>query len=91
MDEHSEAAGFGDPPTADGRTEAAPAEAAPADAPAAAVPAAPAPPEPTGVASVDAALDRLRDAESAPLEEHVEIYDDVQRRLHDALAELDDE
>jgi hypothetical protein len=48
-------------------------------------------PEPTGVPAVDAALERLRDVEAAPVEEHVEIFDDVQRQLHDALAELDDE
>jgi hypothetical protein len=47
--------------------------------------------EPTGVAAADSALKRLRDVETAPLEEHVEIFDDVQRRLHDGLAELDDE
>ena len=46
--------------------------------------------EPTGVPSVDAAVERLRDLASAPVEGHVEIFDDVQRRLHDALAELDD-
>jgi hypothetical protein len=46
--------------------------------------------EATGVASVDAALARLRDLETAPVEAHVEIFDDVQRQLHDALAELDD-
>jgi hypothetical protein len=49
-----------------------------------------APVESTGVASVDAAIERLRDLEGAPVEGHVEIFDDVQRRLHDALAELDD-
>jgi hypothetical protein len=48
-------------------------------------------PEPTGVTAADSALERLRDVETAPLEEHVEIFDDVQRRLHDGLAELDDE
>jgi hypothetical protein len=47
--------------------------------------------EPTGVAAADAALERLRDVETAPLEEHVEIFDDVQQRLHEGLAELDDE
>jgi hypothetical protein len=47
--------------------------------------------ESTGVAAADAALDRLRDVAAAPLEEHVEIFDDVQRQLHDGLAELDDE
>jgi hypothetical protein len=46
--------------------------------------------EPTGVASVDAAQVRLRDVDSSPVEAHVEIFDDVQRQLHDALAELDD-
>lgn len=47
--------------------------------------------ESTGVTAADAALERLRDAETAPLEEHVEIFDDVQQRLHEGLAELDDE
>ncbi|HTW20750.1 MAG TPA: hypothetical protein VME70_11120 [Mycobacteriales bacterium] len=47
--------------------------------------------EPTGVAAADSALDRLRDLDTAALEDHVEIFDDVHRRLHDALAELDDE
>lgn len=47
--------------------------------------------EPAGVPAADAALERLKDVDHAPLEEHVEIFDDVQRRLHDGLAELDDE
>jgi hypothetical protein len=47
--------------------------------------------EPTGVAAADAALERLRDVSGAPVEDHVEIFDDVQRRLHEGLAELDDE
>jgi hypothetical protein len=46
--------------------------------------------EPTGVASVDVAQARLRDVDESPVEAHVEIFDDVQRQLHDALAELDD-
>ncbi|HVV76910.1 MAG TPA: hypothetical protein VHC43_12815 [Mycobacteriales bacterium] len=46
--------------------------------------------EPTGVAAVDAALERLRDREGAPVEAHVEIFDDVQRQLHEALAELEE-
>lgn len=46
--------------------------------------------ETTGVASVDAALERLRDLEGAPVEAHVEIFDDVQRQLHEALAELEE-
>lgn len=48
-------------------------------------------PESTGVAAADSALARLRDIDAAPLEDHVEIFDDVQRRLHEGLAELDDE
>lgn len=47
--------------------------------------------EPTGATAADAALERLRDVETAPLDEHVEIFDDVQQRLHEGLAELDDE
>jgi hypothetical protein len=47
--------------------------------------------ESTGVAAADSAIERLRDVAAAPLEEHVEIFDDVQQRLHDGLAELDDE
>ncbi len=47
--------------------------------------------ESTGVTAADSALARLQDVETAPLEEHVEIFDDVQRRLHEGLAELDDE
>lgn len=47
--------------------------------------------ERTGVPAADSALDRLLDLDAAPLEEHVEIFDDVHRRLHEGLAELDDE
>jgi hypothetical protein len=43
----------------------------------------------TGVGTVDAALARLRDLADAPVEDHVEIFDDVQRQLHEALAELE--
>ncbi|MGN6472407.1 MAG: hypothetical protein ACTHK4_02005 [Mycobacteriales bacterium] len=46
--------------------------------------------EATGVTAVDAALERLRDLEGAPVEAHVEVFDDVQRQLHEALAELDE-
>jgi hypothetical protein len=45
----------------------------------------------TGVPAADAALERLRSLDGAALDEHVEIYEDVQRRLHEGLAELDDE
>jgi hypothetical protein len=44
----------------------------------------------TGVAAADDALDRLERLADAPLEDHVELFDEVQRRLHEGLAELDD-
>jgi hypothetical protein len=43
----------------------------------------------TGEPRVDAALGRLADVTSAPVDEHVAIYDDVHRRLQEALADLD--
>lgn len=46
--------------------------------------------EATGVPAVDVALERLGDLDDAPVETHVEIFDDVQRQLHEALAELDE-
>jgi hypothetical protein len=47
-------------------------------------------PTPTGEPRVDAALKRLQDIGAAPVDEHVAIYDDVHRRLQDALADLDE-
>lgn len=47
-------------------------------------------PTPTGEPRVDAALERLHDISAAPVDEHVDIYDDVHRRLQDALADLDE-
>jgi hypothetical protein len=44
----------------------------------------------TGVAAADDALDRLDTLADASLDTHVEIFDEVQRRLHEGLAELDD-
>jgi hypothetical protein len=44
----------------------------------------------TGVAAADDALDALERLAEAPLEDHVELFDEVQRRLHEGLAELDD-
>jgi hypothetical protein len=44
----------------------------------------------TGVAAADDALDRLDGLADAPLDTHVELFDEVQRRLHEGLAELDD-
>jgi len=52
------------------------------------------PPEqvvPTGVDAADAAADRLGKLDEAPLEEHVEIYEDVHRRLQEGLADLDEQ
>lgn len=37
---------------------------------------------------VDAALARLSDLQTMPVDEHVEVFEDVQRRLHDTLADL---
>jgi hypothetical protein len=45
----------------------------------------------TGVPSADAAGDRLGELEQAPLDEHVEIYEDVHRRLQEGLADLDEQ
>jgi len=45
----------------------------------------------TGVAAADSAADRLDELEDAPLEEHVEIYEDVHRRLQEGLADLDEQ
>ena len=42
----------------------------------------------TGEARVDDALARLKDLESLPVHEHVEVFEDVQRRLHETLADL---
>lgn len=42
----------------------------------------------TGEPRVDDALGRLGDLESLPVHEHVEVFEDVQRRLHDTLADL---
>ncbi|MFF7869346.1 hypothetical protein ACFZCT_23190 [Streptomyces qaidamensis] len=56
-------------------------------------PAAPAPLNvprtPTGDAGVDAALDRLGDADHLATDGHVEVYEDVHRGLRDALTALD--
>ncbi|MDK1347322.1 hypothetical protein QNO09_29285 [Streptomyces sp. 378] len=56
-------------------------------------PAAPAPLNvprtPTGDAAVDAALDRLGDADHLATDGHIEVYEDVHRGLRDALTALD--
>jgi hypothetical protein len=64
-------------------------------------PTAPAEPEPepeplgvalgeTGNADVDAAVERLRDADELPVHAHIEVYEDVHRGLRDALSALDE-
>ncbi len=40
--------------------------------------------------SVDAALAALAGVADRPLDEHVAVFDDVHRRLQDALAALDE-
>jgi hypothetical protein len=42
----------------------------------------------TGEARVDDALGRLGDLEGLPVSEHPAVFEDVQRRLHDTLADL---
>ncbi|MGA5362439.1 hypothetical protein [Streptomyces purpurascens] len=44
---------------------------------------------PTGVADVDASLDRLADADHLATDGHIEVYEDVHRGLRDALTALD--
>ena len=48
------------------------------------------PDERTGVTAADEAKARLQDIDDAPLEEHVEVYEDVHRRLQEGLADLDE-
>ena len=45
----------------------------------------------TGVASVDAAAQRLSELDEAPVETHVGIYEDVHHRLQEGLADLDEQ
>ena len=46
--------------------------------------------EVTGNAEVDAAVERLADADGLATAEHVEVYEDVHRGLRDALTALDE-
>lgn len=43
--------------------------------------------EPTGDARIDAALDRMRDVSQLPTSEHVEVFEEVHRRMQDLLAD----
>ncbi|MGW2842286.1 hypothetical protein ACWCWD_31400 [Streptomyces sp. NPDC001493] len=82
------------PGTAPGDGTAAPGEeaAGPGTAPSHA-PAAPAPlgvvRTPTGNAAVDAALERLADADHLAADGHTEVYEDVHRGLRSTLTALD--
>jgi len=42
----------------------------------------------TGEPRVDDALGRLNDLTALPVNEHVAVFEDVQRRLHETLADL---
>jgi hypothetical protein len=44
----------------------------------------------SGVPAADEAAARLRDLDDAPVDEHVEIYEDAHRRLEAGLADLDE-
>jgi hypothetical protein len=44
----------------------------------------------TGNAEVDAAVERLGDADELPTQAHIEVYEDVHQGLRDALAALDE-
>ncbi|WP_037908007.1 hypothetical protein [Actinacidiphila yeochonensis] len=46
--------------------------------------------EPTGNADVDAAVERLGDADELPTAAHIEVYEDVHAGLRQALAALDE-
>jgi len=48
------------------------------------------PQEHTGVPAADNARERLADVDDAPLEEHVEVYEDVHQQLQEGLADLDE-
>ena len=42
---------------------------------------------PTGETRVDGAMDRLNELSDLPAIEHVAVFEDVHRRLHDSLTE----
>ncbi|BBA96508.1 hypothetical protein RVR_1841 [Actinacidiphila reveromycinica] len=46
--------------------------------------------EATGNAEVDAAVERLRDADALPTDAHIEVYEDVHAGLRNALTALDE-
>ena len=48
------------------------------------------PQEPSEVPGLENARERLQAIDDAPLEEHVEVYEDVHRQLQEGLADLDE-
>ena len=68
---------------------AAGTEPAPPPGPAPAPAAWPPAPAPTGDERVDAALSRFEKLAAAPVADHVEVFEDLQRRLQDVLASVD--
>jgi hypothetical protein len=44
----------------------------------------------SGVAAADEGRARLRALDDAPLDQHVEVFEDVHRRLQEGLADLDE-
>jgi len=44
----------------------------------------------SGVPAADDAAARLRALDDAPVDQHVEIYEDAHRRLEEGLADLDE-
>jgi hypothetical protein len=77
-------------PAAEEAQDAGAAEGAPeqADEPAAPAPLG-VPRTPTGDTRVDAALERLADADHLAADGHLEVYEDVHRALREALTALD--
>jgi len=47
-------------------------------------------PNDSGVPAAEAARQRLQAIDDAPLDEHVEVYEDVHRELQEGLADLDE-
>jgi hypothetical protein len=72
----------------DSRSEPRGEQSLPFDITAAAFARLPEPPV-TGDPRVDDALARLGELPELPVAEHLSVYEDVHRRLHDALADLD--
>ncbi|WP_160147038.1 hypothetical protein [Thermomonospora echinospora] len=86
----TEPAAAAGPPPAEPASPPEPVPPATQTLPAAPFPAVP-PPDPTGDERVDAALGGLAGLAGAPVHGHVEIFEDVHRRLQDILTSVDQE